>query len=149
MSEITIARDIAAPAAVAWRLLADLATHSEWMKDAVSIEFATGQTSGRGTTMRVPTRVGPFRTQDVVEVTEWVDGSSIKVDHQGLVSGTGEFEVLETAFGSTIVWREQLRFPWWLGGAITAWLAAPVLRTIWKGNLNRFAAIIEGSTPAP
>lgn len=122
-----------------WSRLADLESHSSWMRDAVAVEFLGDSRTGRGTRMRVPTRVGPFRTVDVLEVTSWVEGRSIGVVHEGLVTGTGEFR-LEGDDPTSVIWEEQLEFPWWLGGRLTAFLAAPVLRWFWIGNLRRFAA---------
>lgn len=40
-------------------------------------------------------------------------------------------------------WEEKLRFPWRLGGPVTALAAWPVLRSMWKGNLLRLKARIE------
>lgn len=42
-------------------------------------------------------------------------------------------------------WEEKLRFPWRLGGPVTALAAWPVLRSMWKGNLLRLKARIENS----
>lgn len=42
-------------------------------------------------------------------------------------------------------WEERLRFPWRLGGPITAAAAWPVLRSMWKGNLQRLKSQIENS----
>ena len=135
---IEISHPIDAPRTDVWSELSDLSSHAEWMKDAVSIEFLSDTTSGVGTRMLVPTRVGPLRTEDVIEVVGWEEGTSIAVDHRGLVTGTGEFR-LEGDSPTIVVWRETLAFPWWLGGRITAALAGPVLRWIWAGNLRRFA----------
>lgn len=115
------------------------------MKDAISVEFLGIADSGMGTRMRVPTRVGPFRTTDIIEVVRWVEGISIGVEHRGLVSGSGNFRLYPDEAGTLVEWTEDLRFPWWLGGPLTAWLAAPVLRWIWRGNLARFAHIVETS----
>jgi len=123
-----------------WAEVADLSRHSEWMTDAESITFRTDQMSGVGTIMDVTTRVGPFRTVDVIEVTEWVEVERIAVDHRGLVQGTGEFGLVDREDGSTLfTWSEDLAFPWYLGGGLTAMVAAPVLRRIWQQNLNRLA----------
>lgn len=111
------------------------------MKDAVEIEFLGVKQSGIGTRMRVPTRVGPFRTIDILEVTGWVDGESITVNHEGLVSGSGQFS-LKGDHPTLVVWEETLRFPWWIGGPVAAVLARPILRRIWSGNLSRLAARI-------
>ena len=42
-------------------------------------------------------------------------------------------------------WEEKLRFPWRLGGPVTALAAWPVLRSMWKGNLLRLKTRIENS----
>lgn len=109
------------------------------MRDALEIEFLDESKAGVGTRMRVPTRVGPFRTVDVIEVTSWVEGRSIGVVHRGLVTGTGAFR-LDGDDPTVVAWEEELVFPWWLGGRLTAFFAGPVLRRFWEGNLRRFAA---------
>ena len=120
-----------------WEELADLGSHTRWMRDAESIVFVHGQRRGEGTRMEVETVVGPFRTIDVMEVVGWDEGRSIEVAHKGLVKGRGTLG-LEAREGSTLVsWEEDLTFPWWLGGRIAAWLARPVLASIWRGNLRR------------
>lgn len=136
----------AAPRRV-WEELADLESHPQWMQDAGSIEFLTGQTSGVGTVMLVPTRVGPLRTTDVMEVVAWEDGRLIAVEHRGQVSGVGQFEVKPAANGTELEWEETLRFPWWLGGPVGAWLARPILKRIWRGNLGRLRERVEVSGP--
>ena len=42
--------------------------------------------------------------------------------------------------GTRFVWRERLRFPWWLGGPLGAFVARPVLRRVWRRNLRNLAA---------
>lgn len=136
---IRVEREIPASKESVWRELSNLADHPTWMKDAMAIEFLGNSTAGIGTRMLVPTRVGPFRTTDVLEITSWDEGNSIGVVHQGMVSGHGEFRLVGDS-PTTIVWEEELTFPWWLGGPVTAFIARPILRRIWAGNLRRFAA---------
>jgi hypothetical protein len=107
------------------------------MKDADAVNFLTEQTAGVGTQLRVPTRVGPFRTTDLMTVVEWDEGKAIAVDHQGAVSGLGRFEIRPSGEGTELLWSETLRFPWWLGGPVGAWLARPILKRVWLGNLDR------------
>ncbi|MGA7097906.1 MAG: SRPBCC family protein [Acidimicrobiia bacterium] len=134
---ITITIRYEAPAAAVWSELADLASHSEWMADAGDIEFVDSKTRGLGTQMRVPTRIGPFHTTDLMTVVEWEEGRAVGVEHVGAVSGIGRFLVETSGSGSVLTWSERLRFPWWLGGPIGAWIAQPFLRHIWRGNLRR------------
>lgn len=135
--------DIAAPLERVWAEAADLPSHVEWMADAESIEFSTEQRSGVGTRMRVATSVGPLRTVDLMEVTEWVEGQSIGVRHQGVVTGTGRFTLAPVAGATRFTWSEELAFPWYLGGQVTAIVASPVLGWVWRRNLAGLKRRIE------
>jgi hypothetical protein len=140
MARIVISQQFATPAPEVWKRLADLGSHVEWMRDARSLEFVTDQRSGVGTVMRVETRVGPFTTVDVLEVTGWVEGSSITVAHRGAVTGEATISVRLEGDGSLVTWVEELVFPWWLGSRLGAWLARPALASLWRGNLARLEA---------
>lgn len=144
MSTVNVSVIIDVPLEAVWQAAADLQAHAEWMADAESIRFLGARRRGLGTRMEVATRVGPFRTKDVMEVTEWEDRSRIGVRHTGLVTGVGAFalEALDPAT-TRFTWRERLVFPWYLGGRLTALLAAPVLAAIWKRNLSRLKSQLE------
>jgi carbon monoxide dehydrogenase subunit G len=131
---------VAAPRQVTWAQLADIASHVEWMADADRITFTTDQRTGAGTTFECRTKVGPLTTNDKMTVTEWVDEHRLGVTHRGIVTGTGVFELAESGPETTqLSWTEDLRFPIYLGGVVGAFVAKPVLRRIWRGNLTRFA----------
>ncbi|MCE2531476.1 MAG: SRPBCC family protein [Acidimicrobiia bacterium] len=138
---------IAAPPEAVWAHLEDIASHTAWMADAIAIEFLTDQRQGAGVRFACRTRVGPLRTTDLMEITEWSPPSRMGVRHTGAVSGEGHFELAaEHADHATrMVWHENLRFPWWLGGPLAAGGARPVLRRIWRGNLERLKARVEAS----
>jgi uncharacterized protein YndB with AHSA1/START domain len=140
---VVVEIDLPSSVSDVWAELSQLERHADWMMDAERIDFATGQRRGVGTEMKVRTRVGPLVTTDVIEVREWTEGKSIGVLHRGLVSGTGVFVLIPIDNGTRFVWREDLGFPWYLGGPITAWFAAPVLKWIWRGNLSRFAKTLD------
>jgi hypothetical protein len=136
---------IDAPAEAVWARLSDIADHVSWMADAAAIRFNGERRSGVGTTFDCETRVGPLRTTDVMEVTEWREGEVLGVRHAGLVTGTGRFLVAPEPGqpGRTrLTWDENLTFPWWLGGRAGAFVARPVLRAVWRGNLRRFAGLV-------
>lgn len=143
MPSVVVSTLIPAPLDRVWEAAADLASHAEWMADAESIEFETNQDSGVGTRMVVKTRIGPLRTADVMEVTDWEPRRAIGVTHRGLVSGKGRFELAPMAGGTRFTWTETLRFPVWLGGPVTAWLARPVLARVWRRNLEGLKQRIE------
>jgi len=147
VARIRVRAVVDAPPEVVWAELADIASHITWMADAVEIRFTGDRREGVGTTFDCVTRVGPLRTVDRMAVTSWVEGREIGVRHEGLVTGDGRF-TLERASRSdrdrgeqtVVAWSERLRFPWYVGGPVTALLAKPVLRRIWRGNLRGLAA---------
>jgi len=137
MTRITASRVIDASQTKVWAALADLGTHAEWMLDATSVDFIGQRTSGLGTRMAVETRIGPFRTLDVIEVVGWDEGRSIEVEHQGVVRGRGVLSVSTDGSRTVLTWEETIRFPWWLGGQLAAWLAQPVLAAVMRADLGR------------
>jgi carbon monoxide dehydrogenase subunit G len=143
MTHIEVSIKIDRPLADVWDRVSRLQDHVHWMMDVESIAFADDRTSGVGTTMRVLTRVGPFTTTDVIVVEEWVEPTSIVVSHRGLVSGDGAFHLEPDDAGTCFTWRESLRFPWYVGGGLTAFAAKPILVRIWRGNLRRFASTLD------
>lgn len=136
---IKLTKEIPAPVGSVWAELADIASHPEWMGDARSVEFLTERRQGTGTRFRVPTRVGPLRTSDVLEVVGWEPDRALVVAHMGAVGGTGRFFLTSSDNGTTVTWEEELLFPWWLGGRVGGWLAAPLLRRVWRLNLEALA----------
>jgi len=127
-----------------WTEVRDIASHVEWMQDAVEIEFIGERREGVGVRFRCRTKVGPFSLTDVMEVVSWVENHQMGVRHVGLVEGTGEFTLREFATNRTeFQWQEDLLFPWYLGGSIGGFVARPVLRKVWRGNLRRLKARLE------
>ena len=147
MSSVTVFVDIKASLAVVWEAASDLAKHEQWMGDVESIEFDSGIEAGPGTTMRVGTRVGPFRTTDVMVVTAWEPNHRIAVEHRGLFTGRGEFTLSPLAGATRFTWTEEISFPWHFGGPIGAAFGRPILASIWRRNLHRFKLLLE--PPAP
>ncbi|MBA2280878.1 MAG: SRPBCC family protein [Acidimicrobiia bacterium] len=145
MPKVRVSVVIDAPPKVVWRVVEDIAGHVDWMADAVAIRFITDQRSGVGTTFDCDTQIGPFRTVDRMEVTEWRPGRAMGVTHRGLVTGRGRFTLTRAGRGRTrFTWREALDFPLWFGGPVGALVAQPVFRRVWRRNLVRLKAQVEG-----
>jgi carbon monoxide dehydrogenase subunit G len=143
MPPVTVSVDIRAPLDAVWQSAADLASHGQWMADVESIDFDSETRQGTGTIVRVATRVGPFRTTDVMKVTAWEPGRRITVDHHGLFTGRGQFELSPVGGATRFTWSEEIEFPWRFGGPVAAALARPILTMIWRGNLRRLKALLE------
>lgn len=144
MPRIKIEIRIRAPLQLVWEMVADIRTHTEWMVDAESITVTSDCSSGVGTTFDCVTKIGPFRTIDHMEITEWIEERVMGVAHQGLVSGSGRFTLQEAGPSDTnFSWEETLTFPWWIGGRLTSIGSTPVLKAIWRGNLRRLSRLVE------
>ena len=126
-----------------WAELSRIEDHVSWMMDAVSINFRSEQHRGVGTTFECLTRIGPLRTRDVMTITRWDEETAMGVTHRGLIVGHGTFTLIPTGSATQVLWREALNFPWWLGGALSAGVARPFLRHVWRQNLERFRARVE------
>ena len=132
------------PLNVVWNEVSVLKNHTNWMKDAVSIEFLNENTKGLGTEMKVLTKVGPIKLFDYMKVTEWIDKKSIGVDHIGIVTGKGKFTLTEISEEQTeFQWEETLKFPIYLAGPIGEFFGSPVLKLIWKNNLKGLKELFE------
>ena len=137
MSRIRVETELAAPPHLVWADVRHIASHVEWMHDAVEITFTGDRTEGTGTTFECLTKVGPLKLIDRMEITSWVESAEMGVRHDGLATGEGAFTL--TASGSertTFVWDETLRFPWWMGGPVGGFVGAIVLKQIWERNLE-------------
>lgn len=144
MPRIKVKRTIDAPRKQVWAELADIPSHVEWMGDAEVIRFTGDKTKGIGTEFECDTKVGPLRTTDKMTITEWDKNRRMGVEHVGLVTGTGAFELKRKRGGRTqIIWREKLKYPLWLGGPVGGVVSKPILKRIWKKSLARLAARVE------
>ena len=137
-------RWFASPPDVVWRGVEDISTHVEWMQDAAEITFLTEQHAGVGAEFACLTKIGPLRNHDVLRVTEWEPGRTMGIAHTGVVSGSGRFTLAPERGGTRLCWVETLRFPWWMGGAVGERAAKPVLGAVWRRNLRRLQARLEG-----
>ena len=144
MARITVSTLIDATPEEVWADIEDVASHVDWMADAVAIRFTSDATAGVGTTFECDTKVGPLRLTDVMEITEWEPARAMGVRHVGLVTGEGVFTLEAARGGGTkFRWQERLWFPWWMGGPIGALVGGRILARIWKANLRRLKERIE------
>jgi hypothetical protein len=146
MGRIRVATDIDAAPDHVWSVLEPIERHVDWMADAEAIHFETEQTRGIGTRFVCETKIGPIQLRDQMEITEWEPGRRMGVRHDGVVTGTGVFELtpLDLDRRTRFTWTEDLRFPWYLGGRIGELLGGRwLLILIWNRNLRRLARLIE------
>ncbi len=83
--------------------------------------------------------------------TPGIDGA-MGVKHTGIVTGRGIFSIEPLAGGkrAKFTWREDLDFPWYLGGRLGEIIGGRlVLGFIWKRNLKALEALVNAHTASP
>jgi len=146
MASIRVGVEIDATPERVWQVVEPVERHVDWMHDAVAITFTTEQSRGVGTTFVCDTKVGPFKLADRMELTEWVPGEAMGVRHTGVVRGEGRFTLTSIDLGrrTRFTWEESLRFPWWMGGPLGAFVGGKVvLAAIWRRNLRGLKRLVE------
>jgi len=129
-----------------WAHIADVSTHTDWMRDAQAIRLLTEQTEGVGTRYECDTKVGPLTMTDIMEIIDWRPGVAMGVRHEGVVTGAGMFTLtpIDLDRRTRFAWTEELRFPWWLAGPLGATVGGKtVLSAIWNRNLRELKQQIE------
>jgi hypothetical protein len=120
-----------------WSELRHIDWHVNWMADAESITFLSDQREGIDTSFTCRTKIGPIVLTDVMTITAWEDERIMGVRHHGIVTGEGTFTLNPSGSGVDLTWHEALNFPWFFAGTLGAYVARPILRAVWRGNLKR------------
>jgi hypothetical protein len=142
MSTIRVELAVTQSPIIVWEELRHIDRHVDWMSDAVRIDFVGEQREGVGTSFDCVTKVGPIVLTDKMTITSWIENAAMGVEHRGLIRGQGSFTLSPRGVGTLIAWREELFFPWWMGGSVGALVASPVLAALWRKNLRNFATTL-------
>ena len=136
--------EIATTKEVLWSYLIDFEDQPRWMKDAVEIRVKSRSDKIVGTIFETLTKVGPFKTMDVMQVVDVIEHQMIEIKHKGLIGGRGFFEVHDFTPGNCLFyWIEELTFPWHLGGPIVEQFAGVILRKIFQRDLNNLRDLVN------
>lgn len=146
MARIRVSTVIDATPAEVWSVVEPIEDHVDWMADAETITFTSEQRRGVGTTFDCLTKVGPVRLTDKMTITEWEPEQVMGVRHTGIVTGEGRFTLAPAGPGRTeFRWEEELIFPFWMGGPLRDPVGRRILEAIWRRNLKRLKALVEGT----
>ena len=149
MGRIRVAVEIDAPPAAVWKVVEPIERHVDWMVDAEAITFEGDQSRGVGTRFVCRTKIGPIALDDRMIVTEWEPERRMGVRHDGVVTGTGVFELEPIDLGrrTRFTWTEQLTFPWYLGGRLGELAGGElVLKLIWRRNLQALEELVASTS---
>ena len=132
-----------APIAATWAVLADIPLQPEWMREMKRVTVTTPGPTGVGTRGEATVRIFGIPVTDPVEVTVFEPPHRFEIRHEGLFTGGGVITLDEGADGTTTVvrWDETLVPP--LIPELGALVQAPILRSIFQGDLHRFKRLVE------
>jgi hypothetical protein len=139
--ELTVAVDVAAPAAEVWAAVTDWPGQGEWMLGTVVEVDGEGDGRRLGARLTAVTGAGPAAFRDPMEIVEWDPPRRCVVRHLGaVVRGKGVFEVVElTPDRAQFVWSEVLELPLGLLGRLGWPLVRPAFRSGVRVSLDRMA----------
>jgi uncharacterized protein YndB with AHSA1/START domain len=146
MGHIGVEIEIDASPNEVWEVVEPIERHVDWMADATAIRFTGDLTRGTGTTFECDTKVGPITLIDEMTVTEWEPVRRMGVEHSGIVTGSGVFELepIDLERRTRFTWTEDLTFPWFLGGRLGEVVGGKfVMKQIWRRNLRSLRRLVE------
>jgi uncharacterized protein YndB with AHSA1/START domain len=122
-------------------VLTDWPRHREWMF-LTRAEVTAGDGRGAGSRLAAFTGLGRLGFLDTMEIVSFDPPRQVGVRHTGrLVRGTGTFQVLPRAGGSTITWEERLDPPFGPAGRLALFLARPAAVAFFRLSLRRLARL--------
>ena len=142
--DIDTSIEIDRPPAAVWPYLVDWERLGRWMREARSFRVTSDHREGIGVTAEATVRIAGITTRDRVRVTRWEPPTLLELVHLGWVSGTGTMRLTPTGTGCRLDWRETLRPPWGVLGAVGIRLFLPRMRAIFARDLRLLRELVEG-----
>lgn len=140
---LEMAATMPAPPDVIWRLVTDWERQGDWMLEASDFVVTSSHREGIGVEAEATIKIGGIKTRDKIQVVGWEPNHRLAIRHLGWVSGEGEIYLTPSGPGrSHVFWREELRPPLGILGAIGLTLFKPLMRRIFErdvGELKRLA----------
>jgi carbon monoxide dehydrogenase subunit G len=125
-----------APASVVWKLLIDWENQGDWMLEATDFVVLTSSREGVGVEAEATVSIAGITTRDRVRVSGWEPERRLEIVHGGWVSGRGEFQLTPRGHATHVWWREELRPPLGVLGALGLLAFKPVMARIFARDLR-------------
>jgi len=140
---------IDAPIERVWSVLADVEGQPRWMTEMTDVRLLDAGPIGVGTRARATVRILGMETTDPVTITAFEPPTRFAISHDGDFTGHGELTLEPGPDGSTTIvrWDETLVAP--VLAHTWALAAAPVLRRVFQGDLERLRDLVTEPTAAP
>lgn len=135
---------IDAPIDRVWDVVVDIERQPIWMREMKAVRLLTPGPLGVGTRGEATVRVFGITTIDPVTVTQFEPSTRFAIRHEGAFTGSGLITLEPGADGTTTIlrWEETLIAP--ALPHVAAAAMAPVMRSIFQGDLLRLRDLIEG-----
>ncbi|HEX2049542.1 MAG TPA: SRPBCC family protein [Actinomycetota bacterium] len=134
---IEVARTMPADPDVVWELVTDWERQSDWMLEARDFVVVSERREGVGVEAEATVRIGGITTRDRVRVTRWEPRRLLAIEHLGWVSGAAEIHLTPVRGGGThVYWREELRPPLGVAGALGLTAFRPLMARVFRRDLR-------------
>jgi uncharacterized protein YndB with AHSA1/START domain len=135
---------IDAPIEAVWDVVVDIARQPLWMREMKAVRMLTAGPLAVGTRGEATVRVFGITTIDPVTVTQFEPPTRFAIRHDGAFTGSGLITLEPGADGTTTIvrWEETLIAP--ALPHVAAAAMAPVMRSIFQGDLFRLRDLVEG-----
>ena len=135
-----------APPDLIWRLITDWERQGDWMLEASDFVVISAAREGVGVEAEATIKIAGISTRDVVVVVGWEPGHRLAIRHEGWVSGVGEIFLTPVAADRThVFWREELRPPLGVAGAVGMAIFKPLMKRIFQRDLGVLASLARAS----
>src|SRR5207245_5405038 len=131
---------------VVWRLITDWEIQQLWMREASDFQLTSPHREGVGVEATATVRVAGISTRDPIRIDIWEPQRRLGIEHRGWVKGRGDLTLERTGETTRLHWREELRPPWGLFGAIGLRLYRPMLARTFRRDLLLLAELVGRSS---
>jgi hypothetical protein len=135
--------DLPGPTDVVWRLITDWERQSEWMLEMSDVVVTSASRQGVGVTAEATVKIAGISTRDPIRVDVWEPPRRLGIVHEGWVRGRGDLRL--TALGdetTRLDWREELRPPWSIVGALGMRMFRPLLARAFRRDVGALQALV-------
>ncbi len=146
MKPLTIDSTIELPGSpeLVWTLLTDWERQGDWMLEASDLVVVSDNREGIGVTAEATVKIGGISTRDRIRVDVWEPPHHLGIEHLGWVAGRGDLKLIKLDNDRTrLDWREELRPPLGILGAVGMRLFVPLMARIFRRDAQVLADLVQ------
>jgi hypothetical protein len=146
---LEMAETVPGPPEIVWSLLTDWEHQSDWMLEASDFVVLTDQREGVGVEAEATITISGISTRDKVRIIGWEPNRYLAIEHRGWVQGEGHLYLTPLGADRThIFWREELRPPVGVLGAVGMTAFKPLMGKVFRRDLKVLAGLVRARNAA-